>query len=72
MRLSQLLKVTDRDTTVIIADYMNVGIDKKILYEGKPKGIHRDSPLNKGHVQYLMPVNDDTVLVEISLTGGDG
>ena len=29
MRLSQLLKVMDRDNTIIVSDYMDVSFDKK-------------------------------------------
>lgn len=70
MKLSQLLKVMDRDDGIIVntAD-QNVGINRKRLYTGTVRGIHKDSPLNKGHIKFLRAM-DDSILVEIFLKEG--
>ena len=69
MKLSQLLKVMDKDDDIIIYDYMR-NIEKSIanepIFSGNIRKIHRDSPLNKGHIKYLIPC-DNRILVEISL-----
>ena len=67
MKLSQLLKVMDKDDVIIVnkADH-NLGLNDKRLYRGTVKGIYKDNPLNKGHIKYLLPFGNQ-ILVEISL-----
>lgn len=65
MKLSQLLKVMDKDDDIIIYEYEKSIINKPI-FRGNVKNIHKESPLNKGHIKYLLPCNN-RILVEISL-----
>ncbi len=69
MKLSQLIHAMDRDETIIVNTCRDVPYPDKNLYTGTVRGIHKDSPLNKGHVKFLMAV-DNNVLVEISLKEG--
>lgn len=69
MKLSQILHVMDRDETIIVNTCRDVPYPDKNLYTGTVRGIHKDSPLNKGHVKFLMAV-DDRILVEIDTEGG--
>lgn len=69
MKLSQLIYIMDKDDDIIIVNTRkNVPIDKKFLYHGTVRGIHKDDPMNKAHVSFLMAL-DNAVLVEISLEG---
>lgn len=68
MKLSQLIHAMDRDDKIIVNTCKNVPINKKCLYQGKVRGIYKDSPLNKGYIRFLM-ASDDMIIVEISLDG---
>ena len=61
MRVSQLLHTMDKDDLIIIDDY-NAPIDKMTLYKGTVRGIVRDNPINKMHVESICAAND-TILV---------
>lgn len=69
MKLSQLLKVMDKDDDIIIYDY-NKSLYKSIANEpifcGNIRKIYKDNPLNKCHIKYLIPC-DNRILVEISI-----
>lgn len=65
MKLSQLIYIMDKDDDIIVNTRKNVSIDKKCLYHGTVRGIHKDDPMNKAHVSFLMAL-DNAILVEIS------
>lgn len=65
MKLSQLIYIMDKDDDIIVNTRKNVPIDKKCLYHGTVRGIHKDDPINKAHVSFLMTL-DNAILVEIS------
>ena len=70
MKLSQLIHAMDRDETIIVNTCRDVPLPTKNLYTGTVRGIHKDSPLNKGHVKFLMAM-DNSILVEIFLKEGE-
>lgn len=73
MRVSQLLKVMDRDDFVVVDDY-DAPINKMTIYKGSVRGIKRDSPINKMHIVSVC-ANDDTILllaVKPKEKGGEG
>ena len=49
MRVSQLLKVMDKEDEIYIDDF-DAKIDKMHLYDGAVKGIKKEDPINKMHV----------------------
>ena len=49
MRVSQLTAVMEKEETICICDIRKT-IDKCELYNGYVKGIKRDDPINKMHV----------------------
>ena len=61
MKLSQLTKVMDKDEEIFVSD-RNAPIDKMLLYSGAVRGIVRDNPINKYHVNSVC-ADDDTILV---------
>ena len=61
MRVSQLLHAMYKGDSIVIEDY-NKPIDKNILYEGTVRGIERDDPINKMHIQSIC-ADGDTILV---------
>lgn len=70
MKLSQILHAMDRDEEIIVNTSKDVPYPDKNLYRGAVRGIHKDSPLNRAHVKFLMAV-DDSILVEIDTEGGN-
>ena len=64
MKVSQLLHAMDRDDFIIIDDY-DAPIDKMNLYQGAVRGIHRDNPINKKHIDSIC-ASDDKILVLVS------
>ena len=61
MRISQLLKVMDKDDEIIIDDG-NKCIDRMRVYKGTARGIGKDNPINKMHVVVIYPY-DNKLLV---------
>lgn len=57
MRVSQLLKVMDKDEDICIEDY-NKTIDDMELYCGAVRGIKKDDPINKMQVVAIVAIND--------------
>lgn len=57
MRVSQLLKVMDKDENICIED-CDKTVDDMELYCGAVRGIKKDSPINKMHVVAIVAVND--------------
>ena len=50
MKVSQLIHTMDKDDVIVIDDY-EAPIDKMTIYEGPVKGISRDNPINKMHIE---------------------
>lgn len=50
MKVSQLAHAMDKDDVIVIDDY-EAPIDKMTIYEGPVKGISRDNPINKMHIE---------------------
>lgn len=63
MRVSQLLHVMDRDDEIIIDD-ANKKINRMRVYEGTVRGIKRDDPINRMHVNSVFA--DDSVMVVLA------
>jgi hypothetical protein len=61
MRVSQLLKVMDKDDEIVIDDF-GKPIDKMMIYNGAVRGIKRDDPINKMHI-YSVNAYDYTIIV---------
>lgn len=61
MRVSQLLHNMDKNDLIVIDDY-DKPIDKMTLYKGNVRGIKRDNPINKMHIESICADND-TILV---------
>ena len=70
MKLSQLLKVMDKDDDITIYDY-NKPTNNEPIFCGNIRKIYKDNPLNKCHIKYLIPC-DNRILVEISLDERNG
>ena len=61
MKVSQLIHAMDRDDVIVIDDY-DKPIDKMTLYDGKVRGIRKDNPINKMHIESIC-AKDDTIMV---------
>lgn len=57
MRVSQLLKVMDKDEQICIDD-CDKTVDDTELYCGPVSGIKKDNPINKMHVVAIVAIND--------------
>ena len=55
MRVSQITKVMDKDEWIEIND----GFGEGQLYRGPVRGIKKDAPFNKCHVQALAAIHDE-------------
>lgn len=64
MRVSQIIHAMDRDDDIII-NHADKRIDNMQIYKGTPRGIKRDSPINRMHVQHLFAC--DNVLVVLAV-----
>lgn len=64
MKISQLLHKMDKDDEIIINDESKP-INKMQIYRGSVRGIKRDDPINRMHVNHCFAC-DDTIVV---LTG---
>ena len=51
MKVSQLLHAMDREDDIIIENG-NERIDRMTIYKGEVKGIKRDDPVNRMHVEH--------------------
>lgn len=73
MRVSQLIHAMDKDDLIIICDY-NAPIDKMTLYKGTVRGIKRDNPINRMHIECVCADNDkiSLLVVEPKEKGGEG
>ena len=68
MRVSQLLHVMDKNDCIeVMLD--GAPVDRQCLYCGIARGIHKDDPINRGHITMLCAC-DDWVIVEIKLAEG--
>lgn len=58
MRVSQITKVMDKDDWIEITDE-KAKFGENELYRGPVRGIKKDAPFNKCHVQALAAVHDE-------------
>ena len=56
MRISQLLHAMDKDDVVEICDF-DAPIDDNLIYKGSVRGISRDNPINRMHVECILAQN---------------
>lgn len=61
MKVSQLLHVMDKDDDIIIEDESK-RIDRMTIYKGEVRGIKRDDPINRMHVDHVFAC-DNTMFV---------
>ncbi len=61
MRVSQLIHAMDKDDEIVIDDY-DAPVDKMTIYKGAVRGIKKDNPVNKMHIESVCAEND-TILV---------
>lgn len=57
MKVSQLLKVMDKDENICIED-CDKTVDDMEIYCGAVRGIKKDDPINKMHVVAIAAVDD--------------
>lgn len=57
MRVSQLIHADE-----IVIDDLDAPIDKMTIYKGSVRGIKKDNPVNKMHIESICAEND-TILV---------
>lgn len=62
MRVSQLIHAMDRDEEIIIEDG-NKRITRMRLYEGTVRGIKRDDPINRMHVNRVIACDNVMVVL---------
>lgn len=67
MKVSQLIHAMDRDDSIVIDDF-DAPIDKMNLYSGTVRGIYKDNPINKMHIESICAV-DDVILVLVRTEG---
>lgn len=67
MRVSQLLRVMDKDDEIVIDD-VDLPIDKNTIYQGPVRGIKKDNPINKIHIGAICAAND-TIFVLVERNG---
>ena len=56
MKVSQLLHVLEKVADIVIDDY-GAPVDSTTIYEGIARGIVRDNPINKMHVESICACN---------------
>lgn len=61
MKVSQLLHATDRNEMIVIYDF-DKPIDQMTVYQGAVRGIKKDNPINKMHIESVCAA-DDRILV---------
>lgn len=62
MKVSQLLHEIDKDELVMIDDLDRNG-DDITIYAGAVKGIKKDDPINKMHVEGIAAVGDTIMIL---------
>ena len=61
MKVSQLLHAMGKEDKILIEDANNT-VDRMTLYHGEVRGIKRDDPINKFHVEYIL-ADGETIVV---------
>ena len=62
MKVSQLLHAMDKDDDIIIENE-NKRIDRMTIYKGEVKGIKRDNPVNRMHVENVLACDNVMVVL---------
>ena len=62
MKVSQLLHAMDREDDIIIENG-NERIDRMTIYKGEVKGIKRDNPVNRMHVEHVFACDNVMVVL---------
>lgn len=57
MRVSQLIYNMDKDDEIVINDF-DKPIDQMTIYQGAVRGIKKDNPINKMHIEFISADND--------------
>jgi len=61
MKVSQLIHAMDRDEEIVIDDY-----DAKMtIYEGAVRGIKKDNPVNKMHIESIAARNYTIIVLAV-------
>ena len=68
MKVSQLIHAMDRDDDIII-DKADERIDKMTIYNGTVRGIKKDNPINKMHVQHVFACDNVMVVLAVEQRG---
>ena len=71
MRVSQLLKVMDRDKLIVI-DNLSANIENMTMFQGPVKGIKKEDPINSMHVEVVDAVGDILFLLVSKPTNQNG
>ncbi len=72
MRVSQLIHAMDKDDDIII-EHADKRINRMRLYKGEVRGIKKDNPINKMHVQHFFACDNVifVLAVEQRTKGGE-
>lgn len=62
MKVSQLLHAMDREDDIIIENGSE-RIDRMTIYEGEVRGIKRDDPVNRMHVEHVFACDNVMVVL---------
>ena len=62
MKVSQLLHAMDREDDIIIGNG-NERIDRMTIYKGEVRGIKRDDPVNRMHVEHVFACDNVMVVL---------
>ena len=62
MKVSQLLHAMDREDDIIIENG-NERIDRMTIYKGEVRGIKRDDPVNRMHVEHVFACDNVMVVL---------
>ena len=57
MKVSQLLHAMDKDDKIVVDDF-DASVENLTVYSGTVRGIKRDDPINRMHVEVISAVDD--------------
>lgn len=64
MEVSQLIHAMDRDDEIVIDDY-DAPFDNMTIYKGAVRGIKKDNPINKMHIERVLAANDTIFVLAV-------
>lgn len=71
MKISQLIRVMDKDEEIVIKD-VNEPVNRNRVYQGTVEGIKRDGSIDRMHVVILFPEDNKLMVLAEKPTGKDG